>query len=99
MKTSAEFLSNGWALGQVTWAKMAKKLLRLWCHSQKIHNPQRNNFLSLRARRLAESFKGFNSSLTQPVALRSCSCLQKFGKSLSMQWKKNCLFSVSGIIS
>jgi len=49
MKTSAEFLSNGWALGQVTWAKMAKKLLRLWCHSQKIHNPQRNNFLSLRA--------------------------------------------------
>jgi len=24
---------SGWALGQVTWAKMAQKLLHLWCHS------------------------------------------------------------------
>jgi len=29
---------SGWALGQVTWAKMAQKLLHLWHHSQKIHN-------------------------------------------------------------
>jgi len=31
---------SGWALGQVTRAKMAQTLLHLWCHSQKIHNPQ-----------------------------------------------------------
>jgi len=31
---------SGWTLGQVTWAKMAPKLLHLWCHSQKICNPQ-----------------------------------------------------------
>jgi len=30
---------SGWALGQVTWAKMVQKLLHLWCHSQKICNP------------------------------------------------------------
>jgi len=24
---------SSWALGQVTWAKMAPKLLQLWCHS------------------------------------------------------------------
>jgi len=28
--------SSGWALGQVTWAKMAKNLLHLWHYSQKI---------------------------------------------------------------
>jgi len=27
--------SSSWALGQVTWVKMAKKLPHLWCHSQK----------------------------------------------------------------
>jgi len=37
---------SGWALGQVTWAKMAQKLLHLWRHSQKIHNPQPKNFFS-----------------------------------------------------
>jgi len=30
---------SGWALGQITWAKMAPKLLHLWHHSQKICNP------------------------------------------------------------
>jgi len=38
---------SGWTVGQVTWAKMTLKLLHLWCHSQKIHNPQpKNLFLS-----------------------------------------------------
>jgi len=32
---------SGWALGQVTWAKMVPKLLHLWRHSQKIHNSQK----------------------------------------------------------
>ena len=31
--------SKGWALGQVTWAKIAKKLLHLWRHSQKTVTP------------------------------------------------------------
>jgi len=31
---------SGWTLGQVTWAKMAEKLLHLWRHSQKNPNPQ-----------------------------------------------------------
>jgi len=31
---------SGWSLGQVTWTKMAQKLLHLWRHSQKINNPQ-----------------------------------------------------------
>jgi len=31
---------SGWALGQATWATMTPKLLYLWRHSQKIHNPQ-----------------------------------------------------------
>jgi len=35
---------SGWALGQVTLAKMTQKLLHLWCHSQKICNPQPKNF-------------------------------------------------------
>jgi len=35
---------NGWALGHVTWAKMAQKLLYLWRHSQKIRSPQPKNF-------------------------------------------------------
>jgi len=37
---------SGWTLGQVTWAKMAQKLLHLWCHSQKICNPQQKKFFS-----------------------------------------------------
>jgi len=32
------------ALGQVTWAKMAEKLLYVWRHSQKICDPQPQNF-------------------------------------------------------
>jgi len=35
---------SGWALGQVTWATMAQKLLHLWCHSQKIRKPQPKKF-------------------------------------------------------
>jgi len=34
----------GWALGQVTWAKVTLKLLHFWRHSQKIHTPQPKNF-------------------------------------------------------
>jgi len=46
-KSFSEILwSSGWALGQVTWAKMASKLLHLWHHSQKICNPQPKNFIS-----------------------------------------------------
>jgi len=37
---------SGWALGQVTWAKMAHKLLHLWRHSQKICNTQQKIFFS-----------------------------------------------------
>jgi len=37
---------SGWALDQVTWAKMAQKLLHLWRHSQKICNPQPKIFFS-----------------------------------------------------
>jgi len=43
---------SGWALGEATWAKMAQKLLHLWRHSQKIHNPQPKNFFRVQARRL-----------------------------------------------
>ena len=40
-KNFSEILwSSVWALGQVTWAKMAPKLLHLWYHSQTIRNPQ-----------------------------------------------------------
>jgi len=35
---------SGWALGQVTWAKMVQKLLHLWHHSLKIHNPNQKFF-------------------------------------------------------
>jgi len=37
---------SSWVLGQVTWAKMAQKLLHLWRHSQKIHKSQPNHFFS-----------------------------------------------------
>jgi len=48
MKTSAKHfgLAVGQATGQATWAKMAQKLFHLWCHSQKIRNPQPKNFFS-----------------------------------------------------
>jgi len=29
--------SSSWALGQVTWAKIAKNLAHLWHHSKKTH--------------------------------------------------------------
>jgi len=57
--------SGGWDPGQVTWAKMAKKLLYLWHHSQKIRNSQPKNFFRVQTIRLAESFKGLNSSVAQ----------------------------------
>jgi len=57
-KTDSSLISNenfskilwpsGWALGQVTWAKMAQKLLHLWHHSQKTWNPKPNNFFHCR---------------------------------------------------
>jgi len=37
-------LYNGWTLGQATWAKMAKNLPCLWCHSQKNWNPNPKSF-------------------------------------------------------
>jgi len=38
---------RGWALGQVTWVKMAQKPLHSRRQQQKIHNPQpKNSFLS-----------------------------------------------------
>jgi len=58
---------SGWGLGQVTWAKMTQRLLHLWCHSQKIRNPQPKNFFQVQTRRLAESFENLNSSLVQSV--------------------------------
>jgi len=39
---------SGWALGHVTWGKMARKLLHLWCHSQKICNPNQKIFFECR---------------------------------------------------
>jgi len=56
---------SGWALGQVTWAKMALKLLHLWRHSQKVRNPQRKTLFRVQTRRLADPFEPFNSSLVQ----------------------------------
>ena len=38
------FWSSGWVIGQVTWAKMAEKLLHLWVLSQNIRNPQPKKF-------------------------------------------------------
>jgi len=58
---------SGLALGQVTWAKMAQKLLHLWRHSQKIHNPHPKKFFRMQTRRLADPFEGFNSSPAQSV--------------------------------
>jgi len=37
---------SGWALGQITRAKMAQRLLHLWRQSQKIRNPQPKRFFS-----------------------------------------------------
>jgi len=46
--SDSNLVSSGWALSQVTWAEMAKKLLHLWRHSQKICNPQPKNFFKCR---------------------------------------------------
>jgi len=56
---------SGWTLGQVTWTKMAQKLLHLWRHSQKIRNSQPINFFRVQTRRLANPFEPLNSSLAQ----------------------------------
>jgi len=53
---------SGWALGQVTWAKLAPKLFHLWRHSQKICNPQSKNFFQVQTRRRADPFEPLNSS-------------------------------------
>jgi len=48
-KNFSEILwSSGWALGQVALAKMAQKLLYLWRHSQKIHNPTQKIYFECR---------------------------------------------------
>jgi len=39
---------SGWALGQVTWAKMTQKLLHLWRHSQKNATPNLKIFFECR---------------------------------------------------
>jgi len=56
---------SGWALGQVTWAKMTPKLLHLWRYSQKIHTPQPKIFFRVQSTRLADPFEPLNSSLVQ----------------------------------
>jgi len=68
IKNISEILwPSGWALSQVTWAKMIPKLLHLWHHSQKIRNPQPKNFFRMQTRRLADSFEPLNSFLVQSV--------------------------------
>jgi len=54
--------SSSWALGQVSWDKMAKNLPHIWCHSQK--KQKQKIFFHCRLR-LAESFEDLNSSLVQ----------------------------------
>jgi len=61
-------LSSGWALGQVTWAKMAKNLPHLWHHSKK--NETTKFFFSLQTQRLAESFWGFEQ-LSSTISYRA----------------------------
>jgi len=56
---------SGWALGQVTWAKMTLNLLYLWRQSQKIRNPQPKIFFQVQSTRLADPFELLNSSLVQ----------------------------------
>jgi len=56
---------SSWALGQVTWAKMAPKLLHLWRHSQNICDTQPKKFFWVQTRRLADPFEPLNSSLAQ----------------------------------
>jgi len=53
------------ALDQVTWAKIAPELLYLWCHSQKIWNPNQKMFLRVQSTGLADPFTPLNSSLVQ----------------------------------
>ena len=49
-------LSNGWALGQVAWAKVVKNLSYLWCHSQKTWN---QNFFFIADLKTCRIFWGF----------------------------------------
>jgi len=56
---------SGWALGQVTWAKMTPKLFHLWRQSQKIPTPQPQNFFRDQSTRVADPFQPLNSSLAQ----------------------------------
>ena len=64
--------SSSWALGQVTWAKMANNLPQLWCHSQKNRNPKPKKIFSLQTKRLAKSFEGLNRSLAQSAEELCC---------------------------
>jgi len=56
---------SGWAIGQVTWAKMTQELLHLWRQSQKNRTPQPKTFFRVQTRRLADPFEPLNSSLAQ----------------------------------
>ena len=79
-KNLSEILpSSGWALGQITWAKMAINLPHLWCHPQKKQKPKK--FFGLQTRRLTESFEGLNISIAQSIGeLWSCKDLANTGK-------------------
>jgi len=46
-------------------ATLEQKLLHLWCHSQKIRNPQPKTFFRVQTRWLADPFEPLNSSLAQ----------------------------------
>jgi len=58
---------SGWALGQVTWAKMTIKLLHLCRQPQKIRIPNQKIFFRVQSTRLANPFELLNSSLAQSV--------------------------------
>jgi len=58
---------SGWALGQITWAKMTPKLLHLWRQSQKIRIPKQKIFFRVQSTRLADSFQLLNSSLPSVI--------------------------------
>jgi len=64
---SEKLWPSGWALGQVTCAKMNLKLLHLWRQSQKIRTPNQKIVFRVQSTRLADPFKLLNSSLAQSV--------------------------------